>query len=232
MGKRRAHTDRKPIVHWVGERDAAHSLAHVNRELLRRLSAGGQFRLAAPGSGHAAVTVRHQWPPDLRRPEAGAWVMVQPWEFGGLPAPWIAPMRDEVDEVWCYTSFVRDRYLEAGVDPDRLVLTPLGVDRSMFRPGRPTSADDGRFRFLFVGGTIPRKGIDVLLAAWVRAFPTEKGVLGDGTISFRAAIEADGPPGAGKVVLGCLTSGLTYKISLDAVGDAGGALAVEEIVAP
>ena len=66
----------------------------------------------------------------------------------------------------------------------------------------------------------------------VRAFPTEKGTLGDGTISFRAAIEADGPPGNGSLELGCLTSGLTYNITIDAVGDAGGALAVQEITAP
>jgi glycosyltransferase involved in cell wall biosynthesis len=175
MGKRRARPDRPPIVHWVGDREAAHSLAHVNREVVDRLIAGRRVRIADPGQNHPAVTVRHQWPPDLTRPERGAWVMVQPWEFGGLPAPWIAPMRDEVDEVWCYTTFVRDRYLEAGVDPDRLVLTPLGVDGAAFHPGRPTSADDGRFRFLFVGGTIARKGIDVLLEAWVRAFPTDDG---------------------------------------------------------
>jgi hypothetical protein len=74
-------------------------------------------------------------------------------------------------------------------------------------------------------------GLDVA-GVHVRAFPTEKGLLGDGTVSFRAAIEGDGPPGDGKVVLGCLTSGLTYKISIDAIGDAGGALAIREITAP
>jgi hypothetical protein len=74
-------------------------------------------------------------------------------------------------------------------------------------------------------------GLDVA-GVHVRAFPTEKGVLGDGTVSFRAAIEGDGPPGDGTVVLGCLTSGLTYNISIDAIGDAGGALAIQEITAP
>jgi hypothetical protein len=74
-------------------------------------------------------------------------------------------------------------------------------------------------------------GLDVA-GVHVRAFPTQKGLLGDGTVSFRAAIEGDGPPGEGKVVLGCLTSGLTYNIAIDAIGDAGGALAVKELTAP
>jgi hypothetical protein len=74
-------------------------------------------------------------------------------------------------------------------------------------------------------------GLDVA-GVHVRAFPTVKGLLGDGTISFRAAIEGDGPPGDGSVTLGCLTSGLSYNISIDAIGDAGGALAVKEITAP
>jgi hypothetical protein len=56
--------------------------------------------------------------------------------------------------------------------------------------------------------------------------------LATSRVSFRAAIEGDGPPGAGKVVLGCLTSGLRYNISIDAIGDAGGALAVKQITAP
>jgi hypothetical protein len=63
----------------------------------------------------------------------------------------------------------------------------------------------------------------------LRAFPTTKGVLDDGTISFRAAIEADGPAGDGKVTLGCLTEGLTYNIVIDAIGDAGGPLGVEQV---
>jgi hypothetical protein len=66
----------------------------------------------------------------------------------------------------------------------------------------------------------------------LRAFPTEKGLLGDGSVSYRAAIEAEGPPGEGKVVIGCLTPGLTYNIVIDAIGDAGGPLAVQEITAP
>jgi hypothetical protein len=66
----------------------------------------------------------------------------------------------------------------------------------------------------------------------VKALPTTKGVLDDGTMSFRAAIEALGPAGDGSVEIGCLTPGLAYNVILDVVGDAGGALGVEQVTAP
>ena len=55
---------------------------------------------------------------------------------------------------------------------------PLGVDPEVFRPGlEPLALPPGpRVRFLFVGGTIFRKGIDVLLNGFRRAFPPSDGV--------------------------------------------------------
>jgi hypothetical protein len=64
-------------------------------------------------------------------------------------------------------------YLEAGVDPDRVVTIPNGVDLEVFTPDGPERAlpDAGEgTRFLFVGGLIGRKGADVLFDAWLTAF--------------------------------------------------------------
>jgi tetratricopeptide (TPR) repeat protein len=94
-----------------------------------------------------------------------------------------------VDEVWCYTSFIRDAYLAGGVPEHRLRVVPLGVDADRFAPDGPRfeALPAAATRFLFVGGTIARKGIDVLLEAWVRAFTAAddvalvvKGSLSDG----------------------------------------------------
>ena len=76
------------------------------------------------------------------------------------------PILESVDEVWAYSSPVRDCYLATGVPPDRVHLVPLGVDAGRFRPGLDPYplATRKRVKFLFVGGTIFRKGFDVLLA--------------------------------------------------------------------
>ena len=66
----------------------------------------------------------------------------------------------------------------------------------------------------------------------VRAFPAEFAELPDGTPTLDGILEAAGPPGSGEVGVGCLVSGLTYTIVIDAVGDARGNLAARTIAVP
>jgi glycosyltransferase involved in cell wall biosynthesis len=176
----RASDAESPTVAWRGDFAALHSLAHVNREVTRKLRERGllvrQEERGAPSSP-ADVVVTHGWPPVLDRPAARRWIAFQPWEFGSMPSAWLAPFRDVADEVWTYTTWNRERYLEDGLAPDRVAVVPLGVGPE-FRPGAPPlarlrDAAPDRLRFLFVGGTVRRKGIDVLLAAWRRAFTAE-----------------------------------------------------------
>ncbi|MHB1415399.1 MAG: tetratricopeptide repeat protein, partial [Chloroflexota bacterium] len=124
------------------------------------------------------VHVRHQWPPNFTAPAEGHWVMVQPWEFGSLPKTWIANMVDRVDEVWAYTNFVRECYIDSGLPAGMVHVVPLGVDAQRFTPAAPARPLNTRknFRFLFVGGTIWRKGIDVLLEAYLKAFTAKDDV--------------------------------------------------------
>jgi len=191
----RLRESRLSIV-WEGSQFALHSLAKVNRELCRRLLEEGHaltlltpdHERSFPGDSPVwqwlaaqrkdvsqapeGVWVRHQWPPLFRPPGSMPWVMIQPWEYGSLPREWIAPLSTRVDEVWVPTHYVRDCFLRSGVAPDRVVVVPNGVDVGCYRPGRRPYPLKTRksFRFLFVGGTIWRKGIDILLDAYANAF--------------------------------------------------------------
>ncbi len=184
-------------VRWVGDQFAHHSLSNVNREICARLAmqrgvalevasrerrqdmgpSNAPLRALACRTGpvlprRADVEVRHQWPPDWAPPPAGCWVAVQPWEFGGIPDSWVKAVREGVDEVWCYSTYIRDCYVLSGVPRDRVHVVPIGVDSELFSPegAKFPLRTQRRFRFLFVGGTIARKGIDVLLDAYVGAF--------------------------------------------------------------
>jgi glycosyltransferase involved in cell wall biosynthesis len=188
-------------VTWEGDHRGVHSLGLINRALIAALldrghdlgiDPGGPVptdqllppdprldaRLGqAPAGGPAQVRVAHRWPPRLDPPPEGRWVVFQPWEFGSLPRAWLRAV-ERADEVWAYSDHVRGVYLDAGVPAEKVHVVPLGVDPEVFRPGlEPLPLPPGPgFRFLFVGGTIHRKGIDILLEAFARAFAPGDGV--------------------------------------------------------
>jgi glycosyltransferase involved in cell wall biosynthesis len=142
-------------------------------------------RIGRELSGPADVEVRHTWPPNLAESDAGVVVLQQPWEFGGVPADIarFARQRDEhqpagADEVWVPTTFVRDGYRDSGVPAHRVQVVPHGVDLDVYHPQgprHPLKTDKGH-RLLFVGGTIWRKGIDLLLDAYAATFTADDDV--------------------------------------------------------
>lgn len=133
--------------------------------------------LRASAQAHASredVHVRHVWPPDFGRPRACAkFVLIQPWEYGYLPSAWVGPVRANVDEVWAYSRFVRDTYVRSGVPAAKVAVVHPGVDPFVFSADvRPATIPSTKgYKFLFVGGAATsRKGVDVLLRAYVQAF--------------------------------------------------------------
>lgn len=118
------------------------------------------------------VHIRHEWPPNFSPPELGHWIMIQPWEYGRLPREWVEPMSAFVDEIWVYSKHVWKTYVSSGVPAERIRIIPNGINPLVFNPQvMPLPlATEKSFRFLFVGGTIWRKGIDILLAAYRRVF--------------------------------------------------------------
>ncbi|HEX4343224.1 MAG TPA: glycosyltransferase [Verrucomicrobiae bacterium] len=178
-------------VDWVGSFLDHGSLSHVNREFTRALAGRKEVKLQRVGNGAAAspafknfskevssvmssdvtVTVRHAWPPNWQRPKSGALVVIQPWEFGALPTDWVKQAAN-VDEFWLPSDYVRRVYAESGVPASKLFVVPNGVDVEKFNPqAAPMKlATQKKFKFLFVGGTIYRKGPDVLLKAYLERF--------------------------------------------------------------
>jgi len=67
---------------------------------------------------------------------------------------------------------VKTCYVSSGIDPEKVHIIPLGINPELFRPDVPPVhlKTKKKFKFLFVGGTIWRKGIDILLDAYTAAF--------------------------------------------------------------
>jgi starch synthase len=70
-------------------------------------------------------------------------------------------------------SFARDTLLAEGIDAEKIIVNPYGVDWDRFQPGKAEPGGRPR-RFLFLGSHIARKGLPVLIDAW-RALGVRRG---------------------------------------------------------
>ncbi|HEY0456478.1 MAG TPA: glycosyltransferase, partial [Verrucomicrobiae bacterium] len=183
-------------VAWEGSFLDFGSLSQVNRQLTEPLArtAGLQLhclgknilkpalaaipelqqmarRLKTQPHPKTQITVRHGWPPRWDPPAQGKWVVIQPWEFGVLPAEWVAQLA-HVDEAWVPSEYVRRVYVESGVHPSKVKVVPNGINPQLYHPAAAPMklATSKKFKFLFVGGTIARKGPDILLKAYLQRF--------------------------------------------------------------
>ena len=118
------------------------------------------------------LTIRHQWPPNFERASSGKLVCILPWEHKAVPVRWIEEIENNVDEVWTPSQFTRSALLRGGVSSERVHVVYNAVDPELFRTNGPANRlqNSRGFVFLFVGGTIRRKGIDLLLQAYADAF--------------------------------------------------------------
>ncbi|MFD3448178.1 glycosyltransferase [Microbacteriaceae bacterium 4G12] len=182
-------------INWVGSQFAGHSLAIVNKNICRYLSQCFiNLRKKIPSTElpflHSSsetkgflpfpesdLTIVHQWPPDWSDPKSRHWVCMQPWEYGAIPREWYIPMKYWVDEIWVYSLYNKESYIRSGIPENKIHVIPLGVDENVFHDGvEPLNLEPTSFRFLFVGGTIGRKGIDILIEAYLNEFTSDDDV--------------------------------------------------------
>lgn len=169
----------RPTVAIAGDADARTAYARINRVWRDGLRARGRWDVAhAPQLDTAIsadVVVHHDYGHDFMAaplPSEGRLVAVRTWDFGPFPQAWVERIVTSYDELWVYSRWTRAKAIEAGIPAARVKVVPLGFDPAVMRPRGSVRAlpTTKRFRFLFVGATVPRKGIDVLLAAYRSAF--------------------------------------------------------------
>ncbi|MEZ0372011.1 MAG: glycosyltransferase, partial [Candidatus Sericytochromatia bacterium] len=182
-----------PGVHvlWEGPLHAHSSLAAINQRWLLALLEQPGFRVThipfeppelPPEPATQAleqiwtqpvdVYVSHRWPPRNSPPTAGKWASIIPWEFGVIPESWARQLNAQLDRIWVPSAFVAQSFEISGVEADLLQVIPNGVDTQLLNPDGPRLelATQQGFRFLFVGGMLDRKGLDLLLDAYAAAF--------------------------------------------------------------
>lgn len=173
-------------IWWEGPLEGTQSLALVNQALIQSLSTHAiaeiytfpteavtqDFQLP----GHLpSLVVSHRYPPRLSLPASARcrWVNIMPWEYGALPKDWLK--LQQADQIWVPSEFVKQAFWRAGFAQEHVRVLPNGVDTEVFCPQgeKFQLTTKASFKFLFVGGLIERKGIDLLLTAFQQAFDAE-----------------------------------------------------------
>lgn len=118
--------------------------------------------------------IRHQWPPKAEPPNGAKWFIMQPWEFSVLRQDF-AEIFSHANEIWTPSNFSRKAFIESGIAPEKVQVIPNGIAPEIFTPvgDKFPLKTQKQFKLLYVGGTIYRKGIDLLLRAYVENFTNE-----------------------------------------------------------
>jgi glycosyltransferase involved in cell wall biosynthesis len=131
-------------------------------------------RLESNSTAEPDVQIRHSYPPMWRYPVSKKTkvIYIQPWEYSRVPYEWTQKWESFADAVITPSRWTADKYLNAGVNPEKVFVIPNGYDPSIYNLEKEQSQffDSKRFTFLFVGMHQARKGLDILLNIWKDCF--------------------------------------------------------------
>jgi glycosyltransferase involved in cell wall biosynthesis len=140
-----------------------------------------------PKGSTVDVFVRMRWPVNFDRPtccprRSCKFVLYQPWEMGYIPESWVLKIGSNVDFVWTLTSFNARMFVRSGIDPAIVRTVPFGVNCTTLQHSaidlRAELGIASSTRVLaYIGGALSRKGIDILLDAYTKAFTRKDDVL-------------------------------------------------------
>ncbi len=116
--------------------------------------------------------IEYKWNPNREINETGYYILLQKWEGWSLPENWIIPLIRDVDQLWVPGRFVKESYINAGINKEKIEIIPPGINTDKFRPGvSPLQLHTATsFKFLYSGSIIDRKGINLLLEAFTEEF--------------------------------------------------------------
>ena len=127
-------------------------------------------------TGEPNIQLRHSYPPVWQWPTSDRTkiVFIQPWEYTKAPFEWQYKFETFADALIVPSNYVATVFRNGGLKPENLFVVPNGYDKELFNTGEDNSdsdyIDSDRFKFLYVGNSQWRKGLDILMNSWKDAF--------------------------------------------------------------
>ena len=197
----KSSTKKPTVVIWDVSKESASSFSSLNNAK-HALDGNPDFVLEEPderrcedaaaiGDASADIYVQWIWPVRLSRPKCCpkgkcTLIYVIAWEMGHLPKVWVDFFIRNVDVIWTLSEYNANMFLTAKIDENRVRILPLGVNCSLENNSTQLSQQlralqsqipESSSVFLYVGGALPRKALDVILKSWCEAFTRTANVV-------------------------------------------------------
>ncbi len=162
--RRDASFDRWVARRWIKNCDCYWGFQGSCLESLRAARRRGMIAVAEFATAHVTRAIELLSRESQRHPEWAA--TISNFSFPDWYLERLEAEPHAADYCIAASQFTRDSLIEAGVEPERILLLPLGTDLEQFQFVRRSA--EGPFRILFVGGIGQRKGVKYLLEAFDR----------------------------------------------------------------
>jgi glycosyltransferase involved in cell wall biosynthesis len=123
------------------------------------------------------VQIRHSYPPIWEWPthKETKVVFMQPWEYPKALFEWQYKFENFADALIVPSNYCRDVFKSGGMNPNNLFMIPHGYEESVFNKSEGGDVskfgiNPNKFNFVYVGNSQWRKGLDILLNVWSKAF--------------------------------------------------------------
>ncbi len=120
------------------------------------------------------LIIQYDFIDSLNISKKGFLILIQYWEHWSLPELWVNRFNKEVDQIWVFSSFIKNSYVNSGVEPEKIEIIPYPINTDLFRPFTENVVDNKKFIFLcFIS---EKSGANILLDAYCEEFKPEEHV--------------------------------------------------------
>lgn len=180
---------KKRSLVWDVSDDVSSSFSSLNRAT-KSIKYFSLQTTAFCDSSSPDVYIQWVWPLRTSRPTccpAGKCILIYvlAWEFGHIPKIWSTFLKAHVDYIWTLSTYSANMFDSANLERSKIEIMPLGVEcptsQILACPESTVRSAISEFNaetiFLYVGGLLPRKGVDKILDAWCNSFNADEKVL-------------------------------------------------------
>ena len=123
------------------------------------------------------IQIRHCYPPVWNWPTHAKTkvIYIQPWEYPKAPFEWQYKFETFADALIVPSNYCKEVFTKGGLKPENCFVVPNGFNDQFFNKDKSNTKarfniDPDRFNFVYVGNSQWRKGLDLLINVWHKAF--------------------------------------------------------------